>query len=452
MFCGETVALEEMLSAKEKRFEIQKRLSDMFHLPLICLMLNIPGPVKYTPELHKAFETGLEQIKRQLSFMNAEIIHSEQVIEKTGCEAFMAVKEEPFKLKRQMVIIEDYHPLGRLFDIDVSESDRKKISRQQIGAEYRKCFICGSQAQECARSRIHTVYEMQERIDLIIHDFFEKQSDDFIIQSALKALMYEVNTTPKPGLVDRANNGAHKDMDTFSFIDSTASMIPYLYSCVRKGTEYQNRSPQELFAFIRYLGQNAECDMFNATNGVNTHKGAVFSFGILCAALGYCRKIGQNTDIEAVFNTVSGMTLGIANQDFREKSSAFGCEAYRLYGVTGIRGEVISGFSSVRKFGLPVLERYISLGYSLNDAGVITLLNLIANVEDTNMIKRAGLEKAREIRTKIYELLDNKVFEKSDFYKVTEIDDYFINNNLSPGGCADLLAVAYFLHFIDMEE
>ena len=99
--------------------------------------------------------------------------------------------------------------------------------------------------------------------------------------------MYEACTTPKPGLVDMNNSGSHSDMDIYTFIDSSSVLVSYFRKFSLAGIRYCNDEPYQLFEKIRYLGMLAEDEMLISTNNVNTHKGLIFSLGIICSALGY---------------------------------------------------------------------------------------------------------------------------------------------------------------------
>ena len=101
-----------------------------------------------------------------------------------------------------------------------------------------------------------------------------------------RALLYEVVLTPKPGLVDRNNTGSHKDMSVFTFIDSTLVLHDYFYNCVKTGYEYDGEDYREILSVIRPMGVMAEFDMYFATKGTNTHKGAIFIFVFISAAVG----------------------------------------------------------------------------------------------------------------------------------------------------------------------
>ncbi len=110
----------------------------------------------------------------------------------------------------------------------------------------------------------------------------------------MKALLYEVSVSPKPGLVDRFNNGSHHDMDFYSFVDSSVALIPHFKSMLRIGIETAMETPEKTFRKLQYEGMNAESAMFNETQNVNTHKGAIFSIGIICGAIGRLKGNGEN--------------------------------------------------------------------------------------------------------------------------------------------------------------
>ncbi|MBQ7283353.1 MAG: citrate lyase holo-[Oscillospiraceae bacterium] len=173
---------------------------------LVCFTMNIAGPYKISDCIMRAYTEGVAKIYRLLEQNGIETIKAEQIIEKTGVESYIALQQNPIKIKRLMVQIEDNFALGRLFDIDVIKPDGEKVSRADIGMPGRNCMICGSEGASCARSRKHTVEELQQHFIKCICDYFNDMHADHIAQQAVKALLYEVSVTPKPGLVDRADN------------------------------------------------------------------------------------------------------------------------------------------------------------------------------------------------------------------------------------------------------
>ena len=119
--------------------------------------------------------------------------------------------------------------------------------------------------------------------------------------------------TPKPGLVDRLNCGSHRDMDMYSFLASAASLYPYFEACVKTGRETADRPAPETFAALRFPGKLAEAGMRKATGGVNTHKGAIFTLGLLCGALGRLDR-GRWTEPETLLAEVANQSLYIVGR------------------------------------------------------------------------------------------------------------------------------------------
>ena len=265
------VTLPEMLEAREARVFRQQALMERYALPVISFSLNIAGPVKNGPVIRRTFREGLFRLTDALRTARVNILHQEEVDQVTGCEAILAVQGEAREIKRLCVELEDEDPLGRLFDMDVLDPDGSKLDREGFGYPPRPCLVCGKAGKGCASRRLHTVEELQRATHTIMRDFFAQKDGEIIAGQAVRALLYEVCTTPKPGLVDRANNGSHKDMDVFTFVDSTAALLPYFRKAVSIGQKTAKRPPGETFLRLRRAGLEAERAMLAATGGVKTH-------------------------------------------------------------------------------------------------------------------------------------------------------------------------------------
>ena len=161
---GTEITLPQMLDCRERRNMVQDMLICKYQRTVISYCMNIPGPIKTNPQIRAAFESGLEQLKKALAEHEIPVLEYFDIHEVTGDEWIAAVDCDAEKVKDLAMQIEETHPLGRLFDMDVLGPDGRKLSRMR----YRKCLICGRQAQECARSRTHTVKEMQEAIDKML--------------------------------------------------------------------------------------------------------------------------------------------------------------------------------------------------------------------------------------------------------------------------------------------
>ncbi|MGN0255889.1 MAG: citrate lyase holo-[acyl-carrier protein] synthase [Chordicoccus sp.] len=161
---GSCVELKDMLQCREQRAAEERELLDRYGVPLISFCMNIPGPVKTNAQIRRGFESGKHCLLEQLEEKGCPVISSRERHEMTGDELLLAVRSDAKLLKALTVSIEERHPLGRLFDLDVIGTDGKKLSRDT----YRICLICGRQAQECARSRRHSVKELQDAVDALL--------------------------------------------------------------------------------------------------------------------------------------------------------------------------------------------------------------------------------------------------------------------------------------------
>jgi holo-ACP synthase/triphosphoribosyl-dephospho-CoA synthase len=410
------ITLAEILQAREDRAQCQNTLLAQFACPLICFTMNIAGPVKTSPLIEWGFRRGLDALQKALpTVLNQEVRYLP-----TGCEAYLSVQMPAQKLKEICVQIEEATPLGRLFDMDVLDTDGHKLER----AMERGCLICGKPGRYCAARRVHSAEELQAVTEQIL-----------VAELAVQSLLDEASTTPKPGLVDRNNNGSHKDMCLETFINSANALRPYFTECVAIGQKNVHLSAEETFRHLRQAGIQAEKIMLEATGGVNTHKGAIFTLGILCGC------VGRHAD--NIFSEAALMGKE-AEKDFAlVKGDTAGECLYLQKKLRGIRGEVADGLPSVANIGLPILQRALEQGLTEEQAAACTLLYLIAHVEDTNLYHRGGDSGAAFAKQAVQTLLTHTPFPTKE--EIETLDKVFIQKNLSPGGCADLLAASIFL-------
>lgn len=443
------VTLEALLRAREERALLQKQLLAQYPGTLICFTMNIPGPTKCSQLILRGFRLGMARLEAQLAGANLQILHTQYHTPYTGCEAYYIVAAPAEMLKRMCVEIEDAEPVGRLFDMDVIDRQGRKAERTLLGAPRRKCLLCQEDAAVCGRSRRHSVEQLQAETHRLLTQALVEEDCRTIANIAQKSLLYEVCITPKPGLVDRENNGSHRDMDIFTFLDSASSLWPYFHQCVQIGRNTAALPAAETLAQLRYPGKLAQYRMLQCTSGVNTHKGAIFSLGILCAAAGRLEP-EQRTEA-AILAQCAAMTAGLT-QELTQLSTpqTVGEQLYKRYGISGIRGQAEAGFPAVLHTGLPVLRAGLAQGLSINDAGCAALLHLIAAAEDTCLISRSNLEIRNRIASELSQLLAKTPYPSPEVLR--RLDQDFVKQNLSPGGCADLLALTLFLHFLSSPE
>ncbi|BFU59301.1 MULTISPECIES: triphosphoribosyl-dephospho-CoA synthase CitG [Rodentibacter] len=450
---GKAVSLEALLNAREERALLQQQLLAEYRSPLLSVTLTAVGEVKKNPLLDYVFEKALEKLTAL--FSQREWIPSKKIIRplETGHEAFFVLPIKACELKRAMIELEDSIPLARLWDLDVVNTDGILLSRAEFGLPPRACLICGDNAKYCARSRHHQsneiIAEMQERAQM--HDFAEQ-----IGYLAYQALLQEAHLSPKPGLVDAINNGAHQDMNLHTFKQSAVALKPFFVEFLLKGMTTSDLPESQVLEQIRPIGIQAEKAMFRATNNINTHKGAIFSFGLVCAAIGrlaatQSKSNGMTFDIGSICTLSAKFATGITKEleDYpKHLPITAGVRLFREQGLTGARGEAESGFQQIQSL-LPVFDEYHQQGWE--HRLLIALLHLMAKNPDTNVVNRGGLEGLRFVQQSAVDLLKNQqlIFNKAKLTQaLLKFDSDCIAKNLSAGGSADLLALMiFFLSF-----
>ncbi|NHJ04854.1 MAG: triphosphoribosyl-dephospho-CoA synthase CitG [Candidatus Heimdallarchaeota archaeon] len=268
-----------------------------------------------------------------------------------------------------------------------------------------------------------------------------------------KAMLLEAVCSPKPGLVDRFNSGAHHDMDITTYMISTATISHYMTLAAQIALEHRGEMT-EILPKLRSIGVSAEEEMFLATNGVNTQKGLIFSGMIIAAAASYisARETGS-LKVTRILSVVQEITKGIVERelmvlDKNEQKITAGEWIFLDIGVTGIRGEAEKGFPNADA-AYQVINKAIASGIPLEKSMIMALLFLMTRVDDTNILSRHGSEALTWVKQEANKLvLCENTYSDEWLEKVHELDKQFIEQNISPGGCADLLAVALMLYFL----
>ena len=447
-----SVTLEQVLAARDRRAALQTELLGRERdAALVCLTLNIAGDIKRTYLTAMLFERGMAAFDA----LGLSVADSLVIDDVTGSEAFWLVRGDAETVKRQLEGIEDSFPAARLFDFDVLVSMQGMIPRKLSRQEARKCLICGRPAAECARSRAHGLDAIRD----VTRELLRSSCAETLAGAACEALLEELYTTPKPGLVDMASNGAHTDMDIPLFEKSAESLRPYFHDAVLLGMD--GCSMKEL----RQRGILAEKEMFEATGGVNTHKGLIYSMGLLLAGMG--RAVSEadagemNTDAlmtgEGEMNIAPSMTDAavkyaseLAGEDAEEKIAEAlekpvtnGAKVLRTYGARGAQGEAAAGFPDA----LCCEERlryYIDAGLGQDRAGALAFCDSMARLEDTNLLHRGGPQGLDYARSQAEHISALCSFEER-ISELAELDGEMTKRGLSPGGSADMLALAFLL-------
>lgn len=272
-------------------------------------------------------------------------------------------------------------------------------------------------------------------------------------QYLTQAILLEVSTHPKPGLVTRLSNGAHKDMSIFTFMMSSA-VLSKAFNDLQDIGQAHRGTLAELFCKLRSYGVGAEAELLRVTKGVNTQRGILFAGGIVSAVSGYAMNMGLSRD--ALLPMIKEMAAGLVARELKNLDHAAmtaGEKLYYKYGITGIRGEVENGFPSVVNYGLPALEDAFNKGATINDALVHALIALMTAVEDSNVIWRTDYETLLEVQRIAKNILSlGSVFTEKGRMAIAETERYFLQRRISPGGSADLLSVTITLYLLEHKE
>ena len=451
---GSPVTSVELRAARDRR--VLKKWELLTPGGEICLVefsLNIAGAVKTFPFARAAFREEVRELSDRLSRFS--VLKTEVYEKNTGDCAFFLLKSQAIQVKKFLVSVEESHPLGRLFNLDVCGPDGISVKRHDLGLLPRTCLVCGEAAHVCAEKKSHSMELIQWQTAKLFLEFFRDRAADQAASAAVRGLLYEVSTTPKPGLVDRNNSGSHRDMNFFTFLDSSASLIPWFREFFCLGWDHSSEPDGQIFERLRYAGQRAETAMFSATGGINTHKGLVFASAILCGALGKVhagRKLPLPfTDVLQECRRLGKCSLSDLHRppNVQPPLPTNGERIFTAYGIRGARGEAAAGFPSAVQIGLPALRKWLSAGFSLNDSAAMALLTLISEVDDTNMVHRGGPELAKK-RKEQAKILLSAVTKENFKETLYTLDHQYMTENLSPGGCADLLAVSLMFHFLSV--
>ena len=262
-----------------------------------------------------------------------------------------------------------------------------------------------------------------------------------------RALIVEFMLTPKPGLVDQRNSGAHSDMDLPLFRRSAGAISGWFAIFARLGLELGGSVPDgDILCAVRAEGLRCEAAMLRTTEGVNTHKGAIFSLGLLCAAAGLLQAEGCTIARGTLCARVAGLTAGIVERELGAGLATAGERAFHRHGLEGARGEAVRGFSTVRQAALPVYDGLMATGLPERTVLLQVLLHLLAVNGDTNLVARGGLAGLAYVRGRASELLrGGGVLAPDGLERLLEFDDDLIARRLSPSGSADLIAVTWLL-------
>ena len=387
--------VNKILSDREKKDNVIKSYSDLYQV--VCLKANIPGINKNIKEAYviiSVFDKMIKQFK-PLKSMFYESYDGPYII-------YLFNKDK--NLKNKMIQLESKNKLGRFVDIDVYLNSSHSLNRTIP----RKCYICDDFALVCSRTQKHSTQELLNYIEKITSAYLKNLVKKMINEAMLK----ELNLHPKFGLVTPLTNGSHKDMDYNLMINAKNAILNDLADMFMLG--YNKDLPlDELFIQTRKIGIKADKHMFKATNKVNAYQGLIFNLGLFLVNLGKALK--DDLSMNDVYENIKEMSKCFINE-----------------GNFGARKQAAEGY---------VIIKELLTNYDLSKMNTLDILiYFINNLDDTVLLRRC---KNQDILRSIMKKFKN--LDSSKELLINQVNNDCIANNLSFGGCADLLVVSLFI-------
>ncbi|UVM27074.1 triphosphoribosyl-dephospho-CoA synthase [Pseudomonas sp. B21-021] len=269
---------------------------------------------------------------------------------------------------------------------------------------------------------------------------------DRLADLAVDALIDEADLSPKPALVDRRGNGAHTDLHLGLMHASALALWPAFKEMAEATLEF-GAIGLPLREAIGRIGREGEQAMLATTNGVNTHRGAIWALGLLVTAAALDTK---STSASAV--TLRAARLALLDDRYAPRPLSHGAQVAQRYGARGAREEAQLGFPSVVQRGLPQLKRSRAAGHGEQNARLDGLLAIMTDLADTCVLYRAGEQGLHAMQHGAQAVLDaGGSASLTGRRRLHELDQQLIALNASPGGAADLLAATLLLDRIERD-
>ncbi len=260
-------------------------------------------------------------------------------------------------------------------------------------------------------------------------------------RAAMLALYDELSLSPKPGLVTLIDCGSHDDMDARTFMRSLLSLRHYFGQIAEAGFDGAD------FAVLERLGIDAEARMLAATGGVNTHRGAIFMLGLLCASAGAVTREHRCVENPAQLREALRRNWGdaLARRSQRAPTLPGGIAA-RRHGLRSASEEAALAFPVLFETAIPALTSALARGLTPQQARLDTLFHIMAVLDDSNLAHRGGLAGLRHAQRRARQFLaEGGAAGPEGLRKAHTIAGEFVAQRLSPGGAADMLSAACWI-------
>ncbi|NJO92763.1 MAG: hypothetical protein HC831_30205, partial [Chloroflexia bacterium] len=272
---------------------------------------------------------------------------------------------------------------------------------------------------------------------------------------ATQCLLYEISLSPKPGLVDKLGSGAHKDMDYYSFLNSTSSLSAFWSDLINLTHSTVSENKIIVTEELRLIGIAMERTMLDFTSGVNTQKGAIFLIGMLVHVAAKLIFEGKALTDAAIQKELISLNRENLDDELLKanSTSTHGKEIYEKYGNEmggGIRKELALGLPIVFGHALPLLKKHAEVDsdflkseHTAQPVLIKCLLKIISVNNDSNILYRSNIETLMQLQAMANNCLKNDE-DFNNYYK--KLCEFCMDKYISPGGSADLLAASIFIY------
>lgn len=391
---------------------------------ILTLATNIPGPDKHPPGLSAWVQVAWQALTAEL-VLEPRCDRSDAL----GPFRIAFASTPPRQVKAIAMALEARHPALRLLDLDVYDLRGLPVDRQGLGAPARACLLCGEPARECIRAGRHDRRELDLRVRALL-DFrldgrlAPRQLAGNLVLGALQ----ELQVTPKPGLVDRADPGSHPDL-SFASMRRSVDLLPRYYAELQSVID--ERGPLEAAVAC---GLAAEQRMLREV-GSNAHKGYLFLSGLFLMA---AQDAGE--EVEALRAGLA--RLGSA---FFARFPPSEDRVRARTGLGGIRAEVEQGLPAVFEHGWPRYREALALGWTVPEAEFYLMAVLMQQVEDTTAVQRGGLAGLQRLRRDGAALQRRLEQRRDPLPFLADLNADYRRANLTMGGVADCMALTFAL-------
>jgi holo-ACP synthase CitX len=414
---------------------------------LIFVGTNVPGPDKDVPGVGQVFGAALRALAAAVS-SGRPFEHGRDVL---GPWAALAALGPADEVKRAAVRIEERGPGGRLVDIDVYAPDGRPVDRRFLGLGPRQCLLCGEAAVDCVRAGRHDAGAVAAAAMALLRAAAASLPAGRLAAALVDGARAELDLTPKPGLVDRLDNGSHPDL-SFEAMSRSIDLLPvYFDELLDLHGAWPFAADQALGEAIE-AGRRAERRMTDAI-GANAHRGYIFLAGLLLLAAVDADPAGPPPTWRPEFVgplrsrvrrlAASLLTAVDAGPTAGRSAASHGSRARQAHGLGGIHAEALAGLPSVFDRGLPAFSAVA--GLPATTRGHHLLAVLMQAVEDTTAVHRGGLDALARIRRDGAEL--QRIIDRGEscLARLADLNRDYRRMNLTMGGVADCLALTLAL-------